>query len=559
MLSQRLVVVVGLIALAAACKTGLDCSLNGQCVQGACQCLPSWKGDSCDVLNLIPATDATAGGAYRSAYTSSWGASVALGPDGTYHMFTSEMANHCGLKSYTSNSQIVHATSPRPEGPFKRREVIVESFAHNPTVVTDPRDGTQVLYHIGCGTGQKTKMTGCTNGTTPKHMSEAAYLSTNYSCHGGYGDPANVYVAPSLDGPWHMHGLSVQTSKWMKHMDNPAPVILANGSVLLLLRRFPTHGSGQGSTVGVAHASAWNGTYVLPDTPIDFREQPSKHWVEDPFMYQHDDGSFHALFHNWVFSSAPVGVHAFSLDGIAWNMSAGIAYTTTVEGGQTFKRRERPHLILSARGHPEHLYTGVMPAASPQHDYSYTHHQAVHTASTLSAQGCMPVEQLQQRIGQWVGKVPYSHKTNKSLGYPTDCSGFVSWALNSTPEKAFEWGDDSFSSVVAADDLRFGDIFTHVYGCDMKTPESYISGHVFFFDKLENSTHFWAYESTETFNVTPECKARKAPCYNHHVLKRLGEYTPWAHERCQSKSHGVVHGGPRRVSPNILCAAPGMV
>ena len=29
----------------------------------------------------------------------------------------------------------------------------------------------------------------------------------------------------------------------------------------------------------------------------------------------------------------------------------------------------------------------------------------------------------------WVGTVPYSHWENRTWGYPTDCSGFVSWVL----------------------------------------------------------------------------------------------------------------------------------
>eukprot|EP00658_Telonema_sp_P-2_P078652 TRINITY_DN7418_c0_g1_i6.p1 TRINITY_DN7418_c0_g1~~TRINITY_DN7418_c0_g1_i6.p1 ORF type:complete len:606 (+),score=78.46 TRINITY_DN7418_c0_g1_i6:190-2007(+) len=574
------------------CTTALDCSLNGECAASRCNCLPAWKGDRCDVLNLIPMSSPRDGDAYRSTDRSSWGGSVSRGADGLYHLFVSEMAEQCGLSSYTSNSQIVHATSAQPEGPYQRQQVIVESFAHNPTLVVDPRDGTLVLYHIGCGTEQRKKIQDCVNGTTPKqrgnphphpspnpnphphpspnpspnpaeHPATALTGLSNYSCHGGYGDPANVYVAETINGPWRMQGLRVENSKWMTHMDNPAPWILSNGTVLLFLRRFPTHGSGQGSTVGIGRAEqGWNGTYVLPDVPVDFREQAGRHWVEDPFLYRHDDGSWHALFHNWVFSSPPVGVHAFSQDGVNWHMSPSIAYTTAVmlENGTAFefKRRERPHLLLSERGHPEHLFTGVMPFESPQADFSYTHQQRIHTQHTLPSSRslrCTPVADLKTRISEWVGRIPYSHKTNTSLGYPTDCSGFVSWAVKFTPEKAFEWGSDLLSAAVEdpEENLRFGDIFTHVYSCDMKTAKAYIPGHVFYFDKFVNATHFWAYESTETFDVTPGCRARKDPCYNHHVIKRLAEYTRWKSEKCLSKTHGVVHGGPRRMSNQILC------
>ncbi len=42
---------------------------------------------------------------------------------------------------------------------------------------------------------------------------------------------------------------------------------------------------------------------------------------------------------------------------------------------------------------------------------------------------CTSMSTLQGNMPAWVGLVPYSHLVNKSWGYPTDCSGFVSWAL----------------------------------------------------------------------------------------------------------------------------------
>ena len=71
---------------------------------------------------------------------------------------------------------------------------------------------------------------------------------------------------------------------------------------------------------------------------------------------------------------------------------------------------------------------------------------------------CMPVSQLESRIGEWVGKVPYSHKLNRTWGVPTDCSGFVSWALNMTLRKAYEWGSTDSTTEIESKDLRFGDM-----------------------------------------------------------------------------------------------------
>ena len=81
---------------------------------------------------------------------------------------------------------------------------------------------------------------------------------------------------------------------------------------------------------------------------------------------------------------------------------------------------------------------------------------------------CISTDELRQNMPRWVDEVPYSHKVNKTWGdiYPTDCSGFVSWALQ-TPQnlKSYEYGSDFYSTRIEIDDLRYGDIVTHVM-CD---------------------------------------------------------------------------------------------
>lgn len=48
------VVLVTVLALAHACTTPLDCSLNGDCVRGACLCDAGWTGASCGALAIVP-------------------------------------------------------------------------------------------------------------------------------------------------------------------------------------------------------------------------------------------------------------------------------------------------------------------------------------------------------------------------------------------------------------------------------------------------------------------------------------------------------------------------
>lgn len=82
-------------------------------------------------------------------------------------------------------------------------------------------------------------------------------------------------------------------------------------------------------------------------------------------------------------------------------------------------------------------------------------------------EACMTSEELQNHIGDWVNKVPYRKDYNASWGYPTDCSGFVSWAYNVTESMAFDWGNDDHSKAIDTKDLIFGDVIVAIYDCDM--------------------------------------------------------------------------------------------
>ena len=190
---------------------------------------------------------------------------------------------------------------------------------------------------------------------------------------------------------------------------------------------------------------------------------------------------------------------------------------------------------------------------------------------------CTPLCELRGNMPKWVGTVPYSHLVNRSWGYPTDCSGFVSWALQTGSDtKAYEWSADAYSTQISTDQLRYGDIITHVWDdtplnrCSksVSSPNAtaslglYLSGHVFFFDRWDdevNRTDYWVYESTETENQTPECLAQKGGltrslCFNHYVKKsRKHTIDKWIKDKCKEAPLGTLAGGPRRLSPKLLC------
>eukprot|EP00946_MAST-07B_sp_MAST-7B-sp1_P004202 g4202.t1 len=210
------------------------------------------------------------------------------------------------------------------------------------------------------------------------------------------------------------------------------------------------------------------------------------------------------------------------------------------------------------------------------------------------ASGCASMENVSKRMPEWVGKVPYSHSINKTWGYPTDCSGFVSWVLQADVGhdlKAYEYASQAYSERIETDDLRFGDIITHVWapwwgksrcvkkerggeveggGGGVRREEQhsaaykgdrdgiidYLPGHVFFFDRWadQNKTEFWAFESTEKEDQTTECK-EEGPrfCFNHHVLKKRKHIEKWSSDNCSTKELGFATGGAHRLSSKLLC------
>jgi hypothetical protein len=97
-------------AAAAACASGLDCSLNGRCRGGACSCDAGWRGSSCGALNLGPTADSAVGSGRiyppAGSRTSSWGGGV-VARGGKYHLYASEMAGHCGLATKAMGESVI--------------------------------------------------------------------------------------------------------------------------------------------------------------------------------------------------------------------------------------------------------------------------------------------------------------------------------------------------------------------------------------------------------------------------------------------------------------------
>tara|TARA_R110002049_G_scaffold68233_3_gene176961 strand:+ start:11753 stop:14137 length:2385 start_codon:yes stop_codon:yes gene_type:complete len=132
-----------------------------------------------------------------------WGSSIIKDRDGKYHLFYSRWKKEFGFQGWLTHSEIAHATSRSPAGPWKYKETVLSGggnanwdaiTAHNPKIKYF--EGKYYLYYIGTNLGDKAY--------TDKELVETALT--------GYNHPnwkilrpnqrTGVAMSNSLNGPW---------------------------------------------------------------------------------------------------------------------------------------------------------------------------------------------------------------------------------------------------------------------------------------------------------------------------------------------------------------------
>ena len=369
-----------------ACDTDAACSLNGVCEASVCVCDDAWLSApgaafGCSVLNVQRPARGTGLHSLDDGHnSSSWGGSVLFdNRTGIYHMFASQMVNHCGINSWTENSHVIRATSAPAGGAYTRVDdarsgEIFAVFSHEPNAVRDPTTGEWAIFFTYKVPSTR-PICNCTDGSTVPR-----------SCGKTKGEgPTFVSWSAAPEGPWTEPLLLIDTGGRQADT-NLAPVILANGSLVGIWRN-----SQSGSTPHLVTATHWkNASSYVFDSAELFPTLGSL-GAEDPALYFDRFGRYHALFHNlspcvkWPCPEV-AGGHAFSEDGqvptanvhrahhhhtltlapdpasiatryphnrIAWNYT-GIAYNNSgfYDDGTpfVFSRRERPHPVFAADG-----------------------------------------------------------------------------------------------------------------------------------------------------------------------------------------------------------------
>ena len=250
----------------------------------------------------------------------SWGGRPIYSPEDTkFHLIAAEMTQHCTLSHFDNNSAVIHGVSSSATGPFVKVATVFPPFGHNPTVTRSP-DGYYLIYFIG---KERDRQVDCTApGMEQLETAAGAPLWKPDT------DVINVAWSKSIYGPWQQRSILRAASptdpqtRWNCHNSNPAPLVLANGTVLLMYRGSACDRAGSGcgkhrpntcEQQGIAVATHWNSTYHRRPEPIAL----SPGGFEDAFFWRSSRG-FHALFHAKAACGDELvgvcGAMAFSLD-----------------------------------------------------------------------------------------------------------------------------------------------------------------------------------------------------------------------------------------------------
>jgi len=157
-----------------------------------------------DNLNLsekiLPVTDSNV---FRDPNYYNWGCSIIKSKDGKYHLFYSRWPREYGFYSWLTHSEIAHAVSEKPEGPYTYVETVIKGrgYGHwDAITVHNPKikyfEGKYYLYYIGTHSGERV--------LSDNELIETA--KTGYS-HPNWSILRNnqrtgVAISGSLSGPW---------------------------------------------------------------------------------------------------------------------------------------------------------------------------------------------------------------------------------------------------------------------------------------------------------------------------------------------------------------------
>ncbi|MFT7034365.1 MAG: alpha-L-fucosidase [Cyclobacteriaceae bacterium] len=286
-----------------------------------------------------------------------WGTSILKGQDGKYHMFYSRWKKEYTFYGWLTHSEVAHATSNNPAGPWKFKETVLEGrgkgnwdaiTAHNPKIKYF--EGKYYLYYISTNLGD--------NSFTNDELIETA--------HTGYSHPkwkilrpnqrTGVAVSNSINGPWkRMSQPLIEPSGPITTLTvNPAIDKGKDGKYYLIVKGDKPNVTGFIRNQAIAISDSPLGPFEMQEKPvIDYMD------TEDmSIWYDTERALFYGVFHAHTF----IGLVS-SKDGINWkkaNEHVLMLKSVKMANGSVLKpdRMERPFIYIE-NGRPTVLSLAV--------------------------------------------------------------------------------------------------------------------------------------------------------------------------------------------------------
>lgn len=175
---------------------------------------------------------------------------------------------------------------------YERESVTWEVFSHEPEVVPGP-DGEFVMYFTADLRSEHGLCNCCRPGIGPCDGStgpgDCGHLSAPRSQ-----SPSWMSFATAPNGTW---STPVQIFEGYHGSDtNFAPLILANGSIIAMWRRWG--GGNGGSRQFLATAKDWKDPSTYTQHEVELFPDLGAAGTEDQFLYMDSDGNYHAVFHH---------------------------------------------------------------------------------------------------------------------------------------------------------------------------------------------------------------------------------------------------------------------
>lgn len=286
-----------------------------------------------------------------------WGSSIIKEREGKYHLFYSRWKKQYGFHGWLTHSEIAHATSRSPSGPWKYKETVLRGSgqgnwdaitAHNPKIKYF--EGKYYLYYIGTNMGGKDY----TDGELVE-TAKTGYAHPNWKILRP-NQRTGVAVSNSLNGPWtRMDKPLVEPSGPIVTLTvNPAIDRGKDGKYYLIIKGDKPNEKRfiRNQAVGISEH---------PDGPFEIQEKPVIDYMDTEDMsiwYDENRDRFYGVFHAHNY----IGL-VTSVNGTDWEKANEFVLKNKeilLEDGTVIgpDRMERP-FVYHENGQPQVLSVAV--------------------------------------------------------------------------------------------------------------------------------------------------------------------------------------------------------